>query len=48
MSTGTSHGVDNSLFVSLLISRFVKKKYFYGNVGTYKKVLHSRASEKAI
>jgi hypothetical protein len=33
MSTGTSPGVDNSLFVSLLISWFGKKKYFYGNGG---------------
>jgi len=48
MSSGTSPGVDNSLFVSWLISRFVEKKYFYGNVGTYKKVLHSRDGEKAI
>jgi hypothetical protein len=36
MSTGTSTYVNNSLFISSLLSRFVKKKYFHGNMGTYK------------
>jgi hypothetical protein len=37
MSTGTSAYVNNSLKkISLLLSHFVKKKYFHGNVGTDK------------
>jgi hypothetical protein len=35
MSRGTSPYVYNSLF-SLLLSCFLEKKYFHGNVGTYK------------
>jgi hypothetical protein len=33
---GTSLYVNNSLFISSLPSPFVEKKYFHGNVGTYK------------
>jgi hypothetical protein len=32
---GTSPFANNSLFVSWLLSHFVEKKYFCGNVGTY-------------
>jgi hypothetical protein len=32
---GTSPFANNSLLISWLLSRFVEKKYFYGNVGTY-------------
>jgi hypothetical protein len=31
----TSPDVNNSLSISSLLSRFVGKKYFHGNVGTY-------------
>ncbi len=33
---GTSPYINNSLFISSFLSRFVGKKYFHGNVGTYK------------
>jgi hypothetical protein len=36
MSTRTSPYVNNSLFISSLLSHFVEKKYFHGNMGTYK------------
>jgi len=36
MSTRTSPYVNNSVFISLLLSHFVEKKYFHGNTGTYK------------
>jgi hypothetical protein len=36
MSTRTSPNVNNSLLIFSLLSCFVKKKYFYGNMGTYK------------
>ncbi len=32
----TSPYVKGSLLISLLLSQFVEKKYFHGNVGTYK------------
>jgi hypothetical protein len=32
---GTSPFANNSLLISWLLSRFVEKKYFCGNVGTY-------------
>jgi hypothetical protein len=35
-STGTSPCVNNSLFISSLLSHFVEKKYFHGNIETYK------------
>jgi hypothetical protein len=35
MSTGTSPYVNNSLFISSPF-RFIKRKYFHGNMGTYK------------
>jgi hypothetical protein len=35
-STGTSPCVNNSLFISSLLSHFVEKKYFHGNMQTYK------------
>jgi len=37
-SIGSSPYVNNSLFISLLLSCFVEKKYFLGNVGTYMKL----------
>jgi hypothetical protein len=38
MSTGTPPlSINNTLFISSLLSRFIrKKKYFPGNMGTYK------------
>jgi hypothetical protein len=36
MGMETSPYVNNSLFISLLLSHFVKKKYFHGSMGTYK------------
>jgi len=36
MSMGTSPYVKNSLFISLLLSCFTEKKYFHGNMETYK------------
>jgi hypothetical protein len=33
---GTSTYINNSLFISSLLSHFVEKKYFHGNMGTYK------------
>jgi hypothetical protein len=33
---GTSPYINNSLFISSLLSHFVKNKYFHGNVGTYR------------
>jgi hypothetical protein len=36
MSTGTSPCVNSSLFISLLLSHFIKKTYFHGNRRTYK------------
>jgi hypothetical protein len=42
MSTGTSLYINNSLFtyyvlfISSLLSHFVEKKYFHGNMGTDK------------
>jgi hypothetical protein len=33
---GTSPYVNNSIFISSLLSHFLEKKYFHGNVGTYK------------
>jgi hypothetical protein len=35
-STGTSHSPNNSLFISSLLSHFVEKKNFHGNMGTDK------------
>jgi hypothetical protein len=32
---GTSSFANNSLLISWLVSRFVEKKYFCGNVGTH-------------
>jgi hypothetical protein len=31
---GTSPYVNNSLFISSLLSHFIEKKYFHGNMGT--------------
>jgi hypothetical protein len=36
MSMGTSPYVNNSVFISLPFSHFIEKKYFHGNMGTYK------------
>jgi hypothetical protein len=36
MSTRTSPYVNNSVFISLLLSHLIEKKYFHGNTGTYK------------
>jgi hypothetical protein len=33
---GTSPYVNNSVLISLIFSHFIEKKYFYGNMGTYK------------
>jgi hypothetical protein len=33
---GTSPYVNNSVFISLPFSHFIEKKYFHGNMGTYK------------
>jgi hypothetical protein len=33
---GTSAYINNSLSISSLLSHFVEKKYFHGNMGTYK------------
>jgi hypothetical protein len=35
-SMGTSPYIKNSLFISLLLSCFTEKKYFHGNIKTYK------------
>jgi hypothetical protein len=36
MSIGTSPYLNNSFFISLLLSHLVERKYFCGNMGTYK------------
>jgi hypothetical protein len=36
MSTNISPYLNNSLSISLLLSHFIEKKYFHGNMGTYK------------
>jgi hypothetical protein len=32
---GTSPFANNSRLIAWLLSRFVEKKYFFGNLGTY-------------
>jgi hypothetical protein len=36
LSMGNSPYINNSLFISSFFSHFLEKKYFHGNVGTYK------------
>jgi hypothetical protein len=36
MIMGTSPYVNNSFLISSVLSQFIEKKYFYGNMGTYK------------
>jgi hypothetical protein len=35
-SMGTSPYLNNSLLIFSILSHFVEKKYFHGNLGTYK------------